>query len=536
MLLFRLKTSKNFKPAIAVLIVIILIGAGIYAYTAYQPKEEKTEEITKEPYDKVGPDVLQSVYLTIHRIRKKGIIDHMENAGLFPNIFKNIKNQRISDFLEGMRPGIGWDEKPTFSYVATLYDYTETGRDIYKDWDTGYINQVIWRKVEDEQLTADVDLTIIEHQTQKKLLRSITTKKEMDAFKVTYDFKTGRWSGDDSFNDTDGYGHYNGDNYEIWFTVSQNSEDGDVIPYWTEYNILGTDPEVDDTNLDPDGDGIPTVWEWKWGYDPLVYDNHSILDPDLDGLQNTEEYKMAKWLANPYHQEIYLEVDNMAQTPKKLFNRDGYDGWEHEFYFESQQMLIDRFAQHNIAVHIDDGRMGEGGETLPFGRGNNAYEQDSGVVAGFYKNNFNDERKGIFRYVVVAYGGGWCHPQDEKHWYDCMTVPHNQNFFKNQLSGALSDRTIRIGQAIQVMHELGHSLGFLYAHTPGVDNTSLRHPDVKDYPWFDYKSCMNYDYFMQRLFDYSDGTNGPNDTDDWSAVDLTFFQRSSPEMEGLGAL
>ena len=122
----------------------------------------------------------------------------------------------------------------------------------------------------------------------------------MENFKVIYDFRTGRWTGDDSFNDSDGYGHYNGTNYEIWFSLYQTSADMDAIPWWVEVNVLGTDPEVDDSKLDPDNDGIPTEWEWEWGYDPFTWDNHIILDPDLDGLQNVEEYYMAEWLANPY--------------------------------------------------------------------------------------------------------------------------------------------------------------------------------------------------------------------------------------------
>jgi hypothetical protein len=376
---------------------------------------------------------------------------------------------------------------------------------------------------------------IIEKVEERSFLRKTIVEKEMESFKVTYDFRTGRWTGDDSFNDSDGYGHYNGSNYEIWFSLTQTSDDGDIIPWWVETNILGTDPECDDSHLDPDNDGIPTEWEWKWGYDPLKPDNHTTLDPDHDGLQNTEEYFMEKWLADPYHMEIYLEVDYMDQTPKKLFNRDGWDGWIHTFYYESQQMIIERFNEHGISVHIDDGRMGGGGDILPFGRGGGAYQQETGVVSGFYHNNFDDDRKGIFRYIVIAYGGGWCHPQDENHYYDCICVPHNRQFNINQLSLALSERTKRIGQAVQVLHELGHSLGFLLTHCGGVDNTTNRHPDDPDYPWLDYVSAMNYDYFMLRYFDYSDGSNGKYDEDDWGTLDLTFFQVPSDEMEGIGA-
>jgi hypothetical protein len=88
--------------------------------------------------------------------------------------------------------------------------------------------------------------------------------------------------------------------------------------YWTEVNILHVSPYEDNSRLDPDGDGIPTVWEWKrgynpfkwddhnnldpdedgvptawewrWGYDPLTWDDHKHLDPDIDGIENIEEY------------------------------------------------------------------------------------------------------------------------------------------------------------------------------------------------------------------------------------------------------
>jgi len=100
----------------------------------------------------------------------------------------------------------------------------------------------------------------------------------------------------------------------------------------------------------------------------------------------------------------------------------------------------------------------------------------------------------------------------------------------------MTERTIRIGQAIEILHELGHSLGMLLEHSGGVDNTSARFEgDISDYPWFDYVSVMNYEYFWLRYFDYSDGTHGEYDTDDWAKLDLAFFQQPSEEMEGLGS-
>ena len=546
--------NKNKTMDIAIILILILIISSLSVVVYYIELPGEKEEIVtvKEVDDRISPFTNQGVFLRIHRIRCKGIIDHMENAGsgfvnslLTPKDIKIDSDQdfnrlRLLNVLDGIRPGFGWDVRPSFYYVTVLDGYEFEGRMVFNSWDSGYVNHLVFRNVSDEQPTTDVEIRIVEKKEEKKLIGTRMVEEEMECFRVTYDFRNGSWCGDDCFNDSDGYGHFDGSNYEVWFSISQTSADMDLIPFWTEVNVLGTDPLVDDTFLDPDGDGVPTVWEWRWGYDPLVWDNHSFLDPDCDGLQNVEEFMMEEWLADPFYPEVYLEVDYMEQTPKKLFNKlknsrnSGFDGWEHVFYFESQQMLIERFNMQGISVHIDDGRMGGGGDILPFGRGNGAYEQHAGVVAGFYANNFADERKGVFRYAVIAYGGGWCHPQDSNHFYDCICVPHNFNFFKNQLGFAITERTKRIGQALQMLHELGHSFDFHGAYFGGVDNSIVKAGNPPDYPWFDYVSCMNYDYFWLRYFDYSDGTNGNNDTDDWGLIDLTFFLRPSNEMEGVG--
>jgi hypothetical protein len=376
----------------------------------------------------------------------------------------------------------------------------------------------------------------------KKLFSS--TADEIVNIRLTYDFKTGRWTGDDSFDDKDGYGHYLDDNYEIWFDVHMSDNDGDSIPYWTENNILGTNPLVDDSKLDPDNDGIPTVWEWKWGYDPFIYDNHSTLDPDLDGLQNTEEYMMEKWLANPYQPEIYIEVDFM----KGKFGRD-YVFWE-----ESQQLLIDAFSgqryqklnySNTISVHIDDGCMGGGGELLDLIE--RYIDQAEGTVSKFYKYHFADDRKGVFRYLVMVYDAGWAHPQDYKNWYDVMCIGASQSFYAELFRGRnLGPRLQRLVQAIQVMHEVGHTLGLIPDYCAGIDNASR---NAVDY-WKNYQSCMNYWKmyrplpFMRILYgkkdglvlDYSDGSRNESshpDYDDWAHIDLTFFQRPSPLVEGI---
>lgn len=82
--------------------------------------------------------------------------------------------------------------------------------------------------------------------------------------------------------------------------------------------------------------------------------------------------------------------------------RTRFNGWEHPFYVETQQMLMDRFNEHGITLHIDDGCMDGGGNIIPFFDvdyesddaiyGKDAVWSDGGVIAEFYNNNFSDER------------------------------------------------------------------------------------------------------------------------------------------------
>jgi len=77
---------------------------------------------------------------------------------------------------------------------------------------------------------------------------------------------------------------------ELWFRITQNDYDKDMIPYWFEINEYNSDPAIDDSENDFDEDGIPTWWEWMYRYDPFASDDHKHQDPDEDGLDNIEEY------------------------------------------------------------------------------------------------------------------------------------------------------------------------------------------------------------------------------------------------------
>ncbi|PNX53494.1 MAG: hypothetical protein BV458_04075, partial [Thermoplasmata archaeon M9B2D] len=309
-------------------------------------------------------------------------------------------------------------------------------------------------------------------------------------------------------------------------------------------NILGTDPTVDDSKLDPDNDGIPTAWEWKWDYDPFTWDDHERLDPDLDGLSNIEEYQMEKWFANPFIQNIYYEVDVMEQGG--LFDPPHY------LYEESKQGVIERFAEHNIKCFFDDGwpdtPANGGGQLVPH------YEKvsfDSGMMLRFYNSYFPDERKGIFRYLVIGHGGGFASPSKnnmpdtvEISYLPSMFYKPALQLFNFALMGLVpTQRGKRIAVGSLILHETTHtcSISRQTCEFEGIDNISYGFylfPN-KQYKatWGQYHSIMNYMYTNGlKTFDLSSGENGPPyDQDDWGMMFVGHFQYNMnffPESNG----
>jgi hypothetical protein len=255
-----------------------------------------------------------------------------------------------------------------------------------------------------------------------------------------------------------------------------------------------------------------------------------VLDPDKDGLENIEEYRMRKWFADPFRPDIYIESDGME--------RGGVFDPPHVFWEESQQIIIERFAQHGINVYIDNGWPGGpvngGGEIL---RHYETISQESGMMLQFYRNHFSDDRKGVFRYLLIAHSAGFCHPS-EFNRYDVMAVgtSHHRMIIGR---GAFTQRTYRLMLATSIMHEIGHSLGIAPWNVGGCDNISFLESKEaeKEYleKWGNYKSVMNYLYIYDKnLVDYSDGTHGKGDFDDWGFFNLAFFQEEAKVIEDPG--
>jgi hypothetical protein len=471
---------------------------------------------------------------TIKEIRTLDKLDILNEADFYVKVFINGEKWFTTDV---------WQNKnyvnPNVSKTIDIPDNEEYVNITIQLWDKDLINDQI----------CDIG----------NIFEDGSNKHDIDLF---YSLKTGHWRGDDyNYNgaiyDSSGYGHANGcddNSYKIWdgdcelfFDITQNDFDGDGIPYWTEVNVYGTDPENDDSGLDTDEDGIPIEWEHKWGhyflkdeysqtyehhwiYDPFVWDDHYSLNPDQDGLQNYEEYLTSVWGSDPFRRDIFIELDQMkVEDDKGSYVPQLAKEW-----------LRDAFAKQNIVIHIDDHEEDSmnGGEIIPF------MEK---VPRGGHINIYNDYflhnglykwRQGIFHYAVVVYrltgAAGfafWC--GDQSYPYSdgiIIATRYHDNMSKRTLKNILNtqvlDDDLRKAKvyASVLMHETGHVLGINRWNTGGCDNRKTYTP--KQVGWWryrNYRSCMNYRYLFEIL-DYSDGSHGRWDYDDWSRIDLRRFQ------------
>jgi len=361
---------------------------------------------------------------------------------------------------------------------------------------------------------------------------------------ITYSIRYGCWWGDDHNEnnndpiktDLSGYGRLNGcddgsiyqheRDCEMLFTITQNDFDGDGIPYWSEVNILHTDPTIDDRGNDDDQDNIPIEWEYKYGlnvwqnwhtgemqhrveYDPFVFNDHTLLDPDDDGLSNYEEFLTSQWGSDPFRKDLFVELDEMQDNP---------DGQIIELPDSSKELLRTVYDRRNIVYHLDDGCMG-GGEKIPFDELSTYNELQTMYEKYFLHNDQDNWRKGVFHYGLVineAEGAyGFVYRRDA---YQISMIGMEKKV-RDPFAGRQD-----VVYASAYMHECGHTLGIFNGNTPGCDDQNGKYPWQADWwKWLPYKSVMNYGY-MYRMVDYSDGSRGKNDFDDWNRLDLTYFK------------
>jgi parallel beta-helix repeat protein len=264
-------------------------------------------------------------------------------------------------------------------------------------------------------------------------------------------------------------------------------------------------------DLDTDTDGTPDWWEIKWGYSATIWDDHQHLDPDNDSLNNIEECYMDQFGSNPFAKDLYLEFDWTKSIQGNSTNKPPV---------EEITKMIDAFARQNISLHVDIGELG-GGEELP----SQTHVSYAGIITiywdSFLHNDLNNPRQHIFHYGIICdyseSGGfaimGWNH-LNAFIISAQLLVELFPSYTKGWLATAAS------------MHEVGHTCGLIATKFTGIDNRNTINPFYKEFwTYLPYKSMMNYHYTYSFL-DYSDGTHGRRDFNDWDNLDFSFFKNT----------
>jgi hypothetical protein len=357
---------------------------------------------------------------------------------------------------------------------------------------------------------------------------------------LTYSIATGIWWGDDTLGDPSGYGRLNGcddgtiyqqdRDCELFFNITQTDFDGDNLPYWLEVNMYNTSPLINNRGEDTDQDSIPIEWEYKFGvtflsennhsgyyltYDPNKKENHTTVDPDRDGLTNREEYMTSQWNSDPFRKDIFIEIDQMAIGPNgegSIVPTQAYD------------FIRDAHARHNIVWHIDDGRLG-GGEIIPFKATTDNSDPETWYSQYFLHGDTKNWRRGVFHYCIVAYDYTWA--PGFMFDRDAVFLSTKYHDLRAKLFPLFDDLnlkkyTLEIDRAYVygggIMHETGHTLGLR-----GDIRKTVWPWQVNYWIFANYISCMNYRYVYRGIVDYSDGSHGTHDVNDWGTIDLTRF-------------
>lgn len=376
--------------------------------------------------------------------------------------------------------------------------------------------------VPDEQEYVFIQMQLWEWNSDENLLCDIGNKA-YDVM-IEYNIKNGHWMGDDALFDLSGYGRVNGcddgsiyekqRDCELWFDIYQNDYDNDSIPYWQEINVYNTNPLIDNSYDDLDNDFLPLVYEHKWGFNPLIYEDHLTDDYDNDSLTTYEEYLTKEYRTDPFRKDVLIEYDFMQDNPT---------GESNIVPLDADDLLKNPFHRRNINIHIDRNEM------IPFDR-NVGIQEVFDIYDEHYLHNDPDNwRRSVFHYglfVSECFPPGYGFSGDvDPYWgYGPGTNGFVISCRQMEDSSVRDSNTLAYTFGSAIMHEMGHNFGIRGGNPPGCDNRGCIYPWRKDF-WLyqNYKSCMNYRY-TYKIFDYSDGSHGVRDFDDWSAIDLTYFE------------
>jgi len=477
--------------------LLVLCTIGILLFGSLLPSVSST--FIQEDLD---PLIDLNLTVDIHAIRALDTIDLFSKPDLYVELTVNGEEFK----------------SPVWTNQEYIYDAWTITTDIPDNNEIVAITLELW----DENEGSD---------TRCDLSAQENTQDDGYAIVLWYNVKTGLWYGDDyQIGDGSGYGRvcgtddgsiYDDENdCELWFSLSQNDYDHDGLPYWIETQVYGTDPEMNNTGEDMDDDGCPIEWEHHWGFNPLLWEDHVTYDPDKDSITNVEEYLTEGFGSDPFRQDVFLELDYMEESP---------DGTSSVIPDESKELLKNPFHRRNIVFHIDSGIV-DGGDIIPFDDNVNLDEVREIYDTYFMNNDEENWKRGVFHYGVFVYQctpGGYGFSGDVSPYMGYM--PGTNSFVISSEHIEKNDRWIPTkslaycyGSAI--MHEMGHNFGRRWGDPFGCDAQLSKKPwQLMYWVYRNYKSIMNYRY-TYKIFDYSDGSHGRRDSNDWEAIDLTYFE------------
>jgi hypothetical protein len=229
-------------------------------------------------------------------------------------------------------------------------------------------------------------------------------------------------------------------------------------------------------------------------------------------LNNIEECYTDVYGSNPFHADIFLEIDWIESADPHQINKP-----DARLISQAEEA----FEQHNITLHIDIGEF-DGGEEIPFLQNLSFLDVLNIYWQYFLQNELNNPRKGIFRYGLICDVGpdinfpfmGWDQLDSfvisaQQLAEQFPLIPRNQLILKASV------------------HHLGHTLGLLVDVYGGIDNVDTLRPLSRQWLlYWNYKSCMNY-WYKYKMFSYSDGTQGTGDFDDYGHLNFCFFKNTS---------
>ena len=282
-------------------------------------------------------------------------------------------------------------------------------------------------------------------------------------------------------------------------------------PYLKKKIKFNNDQKITIPGNDSDNDSIPDWWEEKWGYNPNKWDDHANLDPDGDALNNIEECYTDQYGSNPYHKDIFLEIDWMES--KNIFKTNKPS-------IKSFEKTISNFAKQNITLHIDID------DEIPFCKTDSSYTKIREIYWDYFlENNLSNPRKGIYRYCIIC---KYCPDLNFPFigWDNLDFIVISADWLK-QVKPFTKKEKLIVGATI---HHLGHTLGLIADKYNGIDNTGTINPfSVQWWKYRNYKSSMNY-FYKYCIFTYSDGTHGSGDFNDWDNLDFSFFKNTHFEL------